>query len=210
MSTGLLKVELREPQGSKANKRLRKSGYLPGSICSKDASAISIKIKTDELRRALNEFGRLAVFKLELDGKKKFNVMIRDLQTMPVSHDFLDITFQQVSLREEIKADVALRAINTEQLEFEKLRLFMQMESISISGLPKHIPNTIDIDASSLKAGENLFVKDLVLPEKVTTDADPELLVLSVSTPKRHAVEEVAEEAVESDGAEEVQEPESE
>ncbi len=202
MSTGLLKAELREPQGSKANKRLRKSGYLPGSICSKDASAVSIKIRSDEVRKAIAEQGKLAVFKLEL-GKKKYNVMIKDLQTMPISNDYLDITFQQVSLREEIKADVALRVVNTEQLEFEKLRLSMHIESLPILGLPKDIPNTIDIDGESLQAGTSLYVKDLQLPDKVATDADPALMVLSVSAPKMYAVEEKIEEKEEESAIEE-------
>ncbi len=192
MSTGLLKAEIRQPQGSKANKRLRKDGYLPGSICSKNASAISIQLRSDELRKAIAKQGRLAVFKLEV-GKKKYNVMIKDLQTMPVTNDFLDITFQQVSLREEIKADVALRVLNIEKLEFQKLRLFMQIESLPVSGLPNDIPNAIEIDVADLQVGDSIYVKDLQLPDKITTDAEPEQVVLSVSAPKMHAIEEEVE-----------------
>jgi len=192
MGTGLLKAEIRQPQGSKANKRLRKDGYLPGSICSKNASAISIQLRSDELRKAIAKQGRLAVFKLEV-GKKKYNVMIKDLQTMPVTNDFLDITFQQVSLREEIKADVALRVLNIEKLEFQKLRLFMQIESLPVSGLPNDIPNAIEIDVADLQVGDSIYVKDLQLPDKITTDAEPEQVVLSVSAPKMHAIEEEVE-----------------
>lgn len=195
MSADLLKVETRQIQGSRANKRMRKEGYIPSSVCGRDTQPFSIKVKNDEFRKALNKLGRSAVFKLQIDGKKKINTMIKEMQTLPISNEYLEVTFQEVSLKEEIKVDVALRVINAEHLEFEKLILFMHIDTLTISGLPNDIPNTINIDGGNLKEGDNLYVKDIVLPKKITSDADPGLMVLSVAAPRIHAEAVTEEEA---------------
>ena len=49
------------------------------------------------------------------------------------------------------------------------------------------IPDTIRVDVSDLHLGEAIHVRDLKLPEGVTIDADPELLLVHVTTRGRGA-----------------------
>lgn len=190
MSLELLKVESRKASGSRASNRLRKSGYLPAVICSKNADSISVKVETSSLKKSLNALGRSAVFKLQIDNKNTISAMIKDIDFQPLTNDYLCVTFQQVSLKEDIKADVAIRVINTDNLEINKLSISMHVKTLTITGLPQDIPNYIDIDGTNMQGGDNLFVKDIKLPEAITVDAEPETMILSVLTPKIHAEEE--------------------
>lgn len=61
---------------------------------------------------------------------------------------------------------------------------------------PNDIPDYIDIDVSEMKNGNNILLKDLVLPDKLASDVDMETMVLSVTSFRSAPVEEVSEATV--------------
>ncbi len=69
------------------------------------------------------------------------------------------------------------------------------------------IPDAIKVDVSNLKVDEGIHVRDLTLPEGVTADADPDVLLAHVVTP-RAAEPEPAEAAAEALTQPEVIKPE--
>jgi large subunit ribosomal protein L25 len=76
-----------------------------------------------------------------------------------------------------------------------------QMFTLSINALPSNIPSGIDADVSALTIGGQVRVSDLVLPDGVTTDVDPESAV-ALGQPPRVTVEEEAAAAAEGEGVE--------
>ena len=72
----------------------------------------------------------------------------------------------------------------------------MYLKSLSVTGLPNDIPDYIDIDVSEMKNGNNILLKDLVLPDKLASDVDMETMVLSVTSFRSAPVEEVSEATV--------------
>ena len=48
MESAILKVNLRETEGSKANKRLRKEGLVPGNVFGKGQPSVAVTIRQDE------------------------------------------------------------------------------------------------------------------------------------------------------------------
>lgn len=181
MNTVLLKAASRQPLGKRDNKRLRKGGLLPSSISVKDKDSIAVTLNTEDFRKALNSFGRSAVFKFEIDKKKKVTAMLKELQTAPLSFDFLSASFVEVSLKEQIKASVAVRVVNTEVLEFNKMIQSLHTDNLTLAGLPQDIPNFIDIDGQMLFEKGNVHVNDLTLPKGIVVEAEAELLVASAS-----------------------------
>lgn len=193
-TAGILNVISRASMSDGENKRLRKSGYLPCSIYSKEIGSISVAVKKDAFQKMLTKYGKSTVFKLELDDGKTYNAMVKELQKAPMGGEYLHISFHQVSLSEETKADVSIKIAGKEVLEAKRLRFIQQMDSIPVKGLPNNIPNTIDIDVSEMQAGENLFISDIKLPEGVFTELSAEQLVVSVSMPRVQEETEVAAE----------------
>lgn len=199
-NTKIIKAEKRVPGGGKENKRLRKAGYLPANICSKGFDSISITIKADEFRKALGIHGRSAVYKIDLAGGKKHNVMVKDIQMMTSSGEYLNVDFQEISLKEKTKADVYFVIEGRELVEARRETINQQLDFITVIGLPNDIPKSITIDVSKLQSGDNMLIKDIELPKGITTEMDPEQLVLSLSLPRiQKDEEEEKEEVVETE-----------
>lgn len=188
METAILKITDRKDTSSRANKRLRKTGYVPGNIFGKDIESVSVAVKKDELRKGLIKYGRSALFKLEADGGKTYNVMVKDIQNEPISREFIHVDFQQITLSEEVKANVPIKIEGKEALESKRLLLMRQIDIIPVKGLPQDIPNSIDIDVSGLKGGENIYVSDVKFPGGIVPEINPEQLIISVSEAKAQMV----------------------
>ncbi len=186
--TAILKIEKKNHSGSSANKKLRKNGYLPGNIYGKGMESIPVIVNRSELIKKINTFGRNSIFKLEADDEKSFNVLIKEIQTSPIEGE-LHVDFQQVSLKEEVKADVMIKIIGKELIETQKLILSHQLDTLIVKGLPQDIPDSIEVDVSTLKVGDVVTVGDINLPEGIICENDSEHIVVSISPSKLKVTE---------------------
>ena len=184
--TGVLRVESRTDTSSQANKRLRKAGYLPGNIYGKDMESVAVTIRKDELRKNIAKYGRSAVFELVLDGNKKYNVMVKDVQFTHVDHDFMHVDFHSISLSEETKANVPVKIVGDELYEARRLLLQLHRDFIPVKGLPQDVPNFIEVNVKDLNAGDNLFISDLEFPKGIVPELEETQLVVSISEAKIH------------------------
>jgi large subunit ribosomal protein L25 len=192
--TATIKVEKRTDINSRANKRLRKTGYLPGNIYGKNIESVPVTVKKDELKKSLIKNGRAAVFNLTIEGEEPYNVMVKEIQHAPLTGEMLHVDFQKISLTEEVKADVSISIVGKESIEAHKWVLIRQMDIIPVKGLPQDIPNLIEIDVAQLQLGDNIFVSDVQFPEGIVPDIDLEQLIVSVSEPKTQEEETDSEE----------------
>ena len=199
-----LAVASREADSKRGNRRLRNEGMLPGSISIRGEEAVSLSVRRDEFQRALAKGGMSALFNLKLDSKNSYTAMVKELQSAPMSGELLHITFQRVSLTEVTRTEVAIRAEGKPTLEHKRLEYLQHLDYLPVQGLPQDIPNSIDIEVGEMEAGDNLYVSDLVMPEGIETDMDPERLVFTVSLPRIEEEPEAEEgEEVEGEDAEE-------
>lgn len=190
-----IKTEIRKNANSNVNMRLRKSGYLPASIYGKGMEAISVAVKTDELRRVLTTLGRNSVFKLEVADEKTVTVIIKEIQHAPLSREYLHVDFQKVSLSKGIHTEVPIKIVGAEVLDAKKMILMRQTNFISVKGFPQDIPDSIEIDVSNLNLGESIHISDIKHLKGIAIENDPSLVVVSVTESRVHE-EEVDSEAV--------------
>ncbi len=192
----IIKIEKRDQCGSNANRRLRKTGYLPGNIFSKGTESIAIQVNKSELRKKISELGRNAVFTLDMSGEKNnFSAIIKEIQISPRG-EVLHVDFQQVSLSQEIKTDVIVKIVGEEALEAQKLILTHQMDSVSVKGLPQDIPESIDIDVSKLHAGSVITVGDITLPKGIISENSPEHIILTINQSKIRTTDDEGDEDI--------------
>jgi len=180
--TATIRIEKRVNVNSRANKRLRKAGYLPGSVFGKGIESFPVQVKEDEFRRSLSKYGRNYIFNLDLEGKETYTVIVREIQHSPVNRKILNIDFQQVSLTEEIKANLEIRIIGEGSIESKRLLLTRQMNTIPVRGLPQDIPDNIEIDVSGLEEGGKIYISDINLPKGIVVEVEDDQMVLSVNT----------------------------
>ncbi|WP_312091193.1 50S ribosomal protein L25 [Aminipila sp.] len=181
--TAIIKIERRNLCSSSANKRLRKEGFLPANIFGKGTESIAVKVNRSELRKKISTLGRNAIFTLEIAEENSFPVIIKEIQTSPLGEE-IHIDFQQVSLSEEIKADVVVKVIGKENLEAQKLILNHQIDFITVRGLPQDIPDAVEIDVSALKIGSILTIRDIALPQGIVCENNPDSIVITVNQSK--------------------------
>ncbi len=197
MQQGILNIEKRNVTNSRDSRKLRNNGYTPGSISSKGKESISIAVKTEELRKGLATHGRYALFKLSMEGEKPMTGMVMDIHYSPVNRSMLNVDIQQVSLNEEIRAELPIRIKGADLLEFKKLMALRQLDSISVKGLPQDIPDEVVVDVSNVKGVENIIISQIEFPQGIVPDGNPDQIVLSIVETKRGKSTEETEEVIE-------------
>ncbi len=194
---GIIRAEGRLHAGSGANNRLRKAGYLPGNVYGKGIESIPISVKKDELGKSISRFGRNAVFKLDVAGENSYTVVIRDIQNLAAKGGDLHVDFQKIKLSEEMKTDVLIKIAGRESINANKLIVQQQMDSLPLKGLPRSMPDAVEIDVSALKAGDSLTAGSIELPKGIICELEPESVILVVK--ESHLYEAAAETAEAAD-----------
>ncbi|HHX11396.1 MAG TPA: 50S ribosomal protein L25 [Clostridiales bacterium] len=195
--TATLNILIRDNANKADNKKLRKSGYLVGNLSIKGSDSIALAIKKDEFRRTLKQHGRNAVLSLVSDDKTSFNAMVKEVLITPPAYDYDHVDFQQVSLTEEIKAEVTIRYVGAEFLEAKRFIINRVLDSIVVKGLAQAIPDEIVIDVQELVVGDTVTVADIKFADGITPDIDADHVILTINEAK--VVVEETEDAEETD-----------
>jgi large subunit ribosomal protein L25 len=190
--------------GSPESRRLRASGRIPAVIYGHGIDAESVSVDGRELRLALSgDAGVNQLLSLDVGGSNRL-ALARVLQRHPVRNTVVHVDFQVVSRTEIISADVSINLIGeAKAVEVERGVIEQVLQSLTINATPGAIPNSIDIDVTNFTIGDSVRVGQLDLPAGVTTDVDPEEVVVTATTSEVAAeVEELeAEEAAEAEAA---------
>lgn len=175
-----LTAQTGRPAGSRSTNRLRRDGQVPGVVYGLGADPVTVTVPWPELRRALTtEAGANALITLEYDGNKDLTI-VKDLQRDPVRRDVLHIDFLRVDPNERVAVEVPIRVIG-EAKEVENNRGIAEqsMTSITVMTKPADIPSHFEVDITELTVGTSITVAELVLPDGVTTDVDPDAPIVS-------------------------------
>jgi large subunit ribosomal protein L25 len=202
MAEVVLAAEVGRPLGSRAVRRLRREGKVPGVIYGHGTDPLPVAVPARELRVALTGDAGLNQL-LSLDtGSGTFLTIAREMQRHPVAQTVTHVDFVIVRRDEVISADVPIVLVG-EALEVQHGDglVEQQMFSLSINALPTAIPSSLEADISELTIGGQVRVSDLTLPPGVTTDVEPETAVAIGQPPRVVTLEEPSEEAAE-EGAE--------
>lgn len=218
MQQETLRATKRTTQGTRASKRLRRGGRIPGIVYGVDvAQAHAIHVDQRDLQAVLRtEAGLNAIIEVDVEGEQILTVA-REIQRDPVRGEITHLDFIQVSLDTEIEADVFIEYIGTPYGVLEEEGIAETLNSsVTITALPNAIPTSIEVDISHLGLHDTLTVADLPTLEGVEYVAAEDHPLLTVVTPAAEIVEEVVleegEEGLEEgeEGAEEDSEEESE
>lgn len=160
----------RAKQGTGASRRLRITGRTPGIVYGGTGEPSLIELDHNALWHAIKkEAFHASVLEMEM-GDKTEKVLLRDLQMHPFKQQVLHIDFQRVDARTRLTMKVPLHYSGEEEspaVKVENCLVNHVLTELSISCLPKDLPEFIDINLSGLKKGTSLHVKDITLPKGV-------------------------------------------
>jgi large subunit ribosomal protein L25 len=190
MAEVVLAAEVGRPIGSRAVRRLRREGKIPGVIYGHGTDPVPVAVVARELRIALNtEAGANQLLSLDT-GSGTFLTIAREMQRHPVAQTVTHVDFVIVRRDEVISADVPITLIG-EALEVHHGDglVEQQMFTLPIRALPGAIPTVLEVDITDLTIGGQVRVSDITLPEGVSTEVDAETAI-AIGQPPRVATAE--------------------
>ncbi len=185
-----LKAQRRENTGRSAVRKLKARDIVPAIIYGGKEKPQPLQVSARDVRAMLSHAsGENILVELEIDGEKSNRLaMVQEIQHSPVGGDVLHLDFHAVSMDETIHADMPLEAVGTPNgvKNFGGL-LEQSLRTLAIECLPRDLPDKLMVDVSGLNIGDAIHVRDIQLPNGVTTKVQPDLTAFSVLAP---AVEE--------------------
>ena len=200
-----LEVTDREILGKKV-RFLRHQGTTPVHLFGHRIKSVALQCDTAKLQRVLAQAGQTRFISLKLDNEKSpRTVMVREVQREARTGELLHVDFYQVRMEEKVKVEVPVVLVGeAPALKSKENMLMQELNTLTVECLPARMPNSVELDLSSLTEPEQVVrVKDIELDEELTILNEPELVVVKISSQRIEKIEErvVAEEAVETTGA---------
>jgi large subunit ribosomal protein L25 len=197
----VLEAQVGRAVGTRASRRLRREGLVPGTVYGHGTEPVSVAVEARELRNALSgESGSNTLLSLKA-GKQTYLTLAREMQRHPVKGTVTHVDFVIVRRDEVIAAEVPVNLVGEAiEVAHGDGLVEQQLFSLSVRARPADIPHAIEVDISSLTIGSSLRVADLTLPASVSVDIDPEVTVVVGQPPRVEAGP--AGEAAEGEGAE--------
>jgi large subunit ribosomal protein L25 len=188
--TTALAVAPREPAGSRATRRLRREGKVPGIVYGGGEDPVAFEVDARELRLALAHAG--AVLDLSIGGGKTTPVVMKELSRHPVSGDTLHIDLLRVRLDQAIQATVVVELTEADSAPGVREGGILEQvtREVTVEALPTEIPDTLQHDVSEMQIGDTLTLEALRPPAGVTLVDDPETVIATVTPPRLQVEEE--------------------
>jgi large subunit ribosomal protein L25 len=196
-----LEVEERNERGTRATKRLRKDGYVPGVVYGGD-DCLSFKVNNRVLRAALHDGS--ALIDLKIGSGQARPVIVKDQQHHPVRGHVMHIDLLEVRLDEKIHSTVSVELENVEEAPGVKEGGVLEhvTRELNIEALPTDIPERVTVDVSEMGINAVMHLSEVAAPNGVTFLDDPEETIIATITVPTEVEEPEIEEETELVGEE--------
>jgi len=195
-----LTISAREVSNSRAIRRLRRSGQVPGVLYGGDAEPLAFTVDERELRHALARSG--AVVELQIGGDAT-PAVLKDAQHHPVRGTTLHVDFLRVRLDVAIHAVVGIELTGGDEAPGAKEGGVLEhiTREVNIEALPTDIPERLELDVSKMQINDTLLLSAVTPPAGVTILDDVEDTVVATLTPPKleAELEALEEEALEQE-----------
>lgn len=190
-----LRVKPRKRIGKSGAREVRREGNIPAIFYGQGEDPMPLVVQPDELKQALsNNAGMNTVLELEIDGSeppaKKFS-MLGEVQKDPLKNRVIHLDFLAIDMKKDVKVKVPVNTQGRSEGERKGGKLEKLMRTIDLECLPGNIPDSIEIDVSSLNMGDFVDIASLTLGEGVKTLRDGSEKVVHVIVER--SIEEIEE-----------------
>jgi large subunit ribosomal protein L25 len=179
-----LTIEPRESSHSRATRRLRREGRVPGVLYGMGSDPVAFSVDGRELRHALHGAG--AVLEVAGDGSGNTAAVLKDAQRHPVRGDIMHVDLLRVDLNQPIQTTTTLHLTGNEEAPGVREGGVLEQvtRELNIEALPNEIPDAIEYDVSWMVINDTATVAQLTAPAGVTLLDDPETVIASLSPPR--------------------------
>ncbi|MGO1488619.1 MAG: 50S ribosomal protein L25/general stress protein Ctc [Arachnia sp.] len=167
----------REEFGKGASRRLRRDDKIPAVVYGHGTDPVHISLPGKETFLLLRQSNLLLTITVE-GQKKAITALPRQIQRDPITGFLEHLDLLIVRKGEKVSVEVAITVVG----EAERGSLVNQdLTSLSVLAPATNIPNEIEVSIEGLVVGDNILAGDVVLPEGVVSEQDPEAMVLNIA-----------------------------
>lgn len=158
--------------GKGASRRLRRENLVPAIVYGAEDEPQALQLKHNEVMKHLeNESFYSQLLMLSVDGKESVRTLLRDVQRHPFRQQVLHLDFQRVVAGQALQVTVPLHFVNEDTcfgVKTEGGMINKTLIEVTVSCLPRNIPESVIVDMLELKIGESVHLSDLVMAEDVS------------------------------------------
>ncbi len=183
-----LTLEPRTAAGTTASQALRREGKIPGVVYGHgESTPISVDVK--QLADLLMSGNRSRIVDATVAGRKD-SVLLRHVDTHPITRRPLSVDFQRVSKNEAIVASVNVITEGVAAgVRDQGGVMDIVTHALEIKGPAQAIPDHVTVDVRELTVHTHVTAGDVPLPQGFTLITAPDTIVVSVSLTRASAGE---------------------
>lgn len=179
-----LDATTRQETGKNVARRFRAAGLIPVTVYGGGQEPAKSTVAKRELAALIRRHGRSKIITLNLDGKP-VTVKIAQLQLDPVRDTVIHADFMRLLMTEKSNFTVPLKIVGEpEGVKNSGGVMDVVLHHLEIRCLPGDLPESIEVDVTSLGIGDHLNVGQIKANEKVEILNDAEVVVATVIAPR--------------------------
>ncbi len=202
METIELPVKVRTKLGTKGAEDTRRAEAIPAIVYGHGMKPLAVAVPDKHFNKSIRtSHGLNILFQLQVEGVKlkESTCRVKDYQVNPVTDKINHIDFMVISLTEKIEVSIRIKLKGSDSAPGVKAggSLDLVHHEIEVECLPTQVPDFIEIDVKGMNVGDAIHLRDIKLPEGLTTDfpQDEVLVALVLAAGDRTAHEDGVVEA---------------
>jgi large subunit ribosomal protein L25 len=188
-----LEAEPRTEFGKGAARRIRRADKVPAVLYGRGGTPTHISLPGHETMLALKHGGVNALLTISVDGKQQL-ALPKQIQRDPIKGFLEHLDLIIVRKGEKVTVDIPVHVFGEPDPE---ALVVTETSSVSVEAEATHIPEYVEVSVEGLTVGDQVFAKDLQVPEGSRVLLDDEALIINLT----HAptAEELEEELAEAE-----------
>nr|NLD40500.1 50S ribosomal protein L25/general stress protein Ctc [Actinomycetales bacterium] len=179
MAANKLSVSKRTEFGKGAARRSRRAGLIPAVLYGHGTEPVHVALPSHDTFLIVRS-SRNAIIELDVEGDEVM-ALVKDVQIDPVVRHIEHLDLIIVKRGEKVTVNVS---VITEGEPAPGTVHQVEVMELAVLAPVTSIPEQIVVDIEGLEDGTVIRVSDLVLPDEVTTEMDPESPVVIISIPR--------------------------
>lgn len=185
METVELACEKRETGSKGVTRALRRGGHIPAIIYGPKTVPIPAAINSADFKKSVLATGRQRLVRLKSSSQEindKY-VVFKDVERAPVSGDIMHTDLYEVDLQRPLRVSIPLRFTGRAEGVVAGGILQPLVREVEVECVPLEIPESVEVDVTSLGIHDVVHVSALKLPSNVKVIFDTDYPLVSVLPP---------------------------
>lgn len=182
-------VQAKKRDTGTKTKALRNAGWIPACVYGHHWKSMSVQIKTPDVKKLLNKHA--AMVTLNIAGVGDVLVGLEEVQKNALGNELIHLSFHVLEQNEKADLEVPVEIVGKAKGMQVGGIIKEQLQSLTVRGFPKDLPDRILLDVSALDIGGNIHVSDLVGQYKCEfLKEDLDKIIVTCAHPKLQLVPE--------------------